>query len=188
MCARGKSPVLLYTHPHPHTRTPACVVLPHFDMPLTWTEAMLRRMRNRTWKNRVSARASRTESAGTRLFREAHGERGWAPVGAAANSETIQLYSIISNLEQCMVLPNKPPRTSPCGARLHQLVTHRRQSQHVFHETNVVVHRPILSHHTTFYTPHTHQPTLHTHTHTHTHTLHPRPPHPPCRSNLPHGQ
>ena len=50
LCARGKSPPA-----HAHTHSPHLVVLPYFDMHLTW-------MRNRTWKNRVGARASRTQS------------------------------------------------------------------------------------------------------------------------------
>ena len=82
-CAREGSLPFVSTH----TRTPThhtCVVLPYFDMHLTW-------MRNRTWKNRVGARASRAGSAGPRLFRAGpgwcRGELQRERLGAAANSE-----------------------------------------------------------------------------------------------------
>lgn len=81
-CAREGSLPFVSTH----TRTPThhtCVVLPYFDMHLTW-------MRNRTWKNRVGARASRAGSAGPRLFRAGpgwcRGELQRERLGAAANS------------------------------------------------------------------------------------------------------
>jgi hypothetical protein len=62
-------------------------------MHLTW-------MRNRTWKNRIGARASRTGSAGPRLFRAGH---GWCR-GKLAEKD----YTRISNMLK-LIQKTDPP-------------------------------------------------------------------------------